>query len=134
VEELLRYVRLGGGAPLARVTTEEVELGGVTIPAGQIVMPLYAAANRDPSVFGDPDRLDVSRAPAAHLAFGAGAHHCVGAQLARLELQEAFRGLLSRLPGLRLAVPTEHVRFKPGKIVRSLRELPVSWDRAGCPR
>jgi cytochrome P450 len=134
VEELLRYVWLGGGAPLARVTTEEVELGGVTIPAGQIVMPLYAAANRDPSVFGDPDRLDVSRAPAAHLAFGAGAHHCVGAQLARLELQEAFRGLLSRLPGLRLAVPTEQVRFKPGKIVRSLRELPVSWDRAGCPR
>jgi hypothetical protein len=49
-------------------------------------------------------------------------------------LQEAFRGLLSRLPGLRLAVPTEQVRFKPGKIVRSLRELPVSWDRAGCPR
>jgi cytochrome P450 len=134
VEELLRYTRLSGGLPLARVTMEEVELGGVTIPAGEVVLPLYSAANRDPSVFSDPDRLDVSRPPAGHLAFGAGAHHCVGAQLARLELQEAFRGLLGRLPGLRLAGPAAELRFKPGKTVRSLRELPVTWDRAGCPR
>jgi len=134
VEELLRYTRLSGGLPLARVTMEEVELGGVTIPAGEVVLPLYSAANRDPSVFSDPDRLDVSRPPAGHLAFGAGAHHCVGAQLARLELQEAFRGLLGRLPGLRLARPAAELRFKPGKTVRSLRELPVTWDRAGCPR
>jgi len=127
VEELLRYVRLGGGLPPARMTTEDVELGGVTIPAGEIVLPLFATANRDPSVFRDPDRFDVSRAPANHLTFGAGVHHCLGAQLARVELQEAFRGLLGRMPGLRLAVPATELQFKPGMAVHSLRELPIRW-------
>ena len=127
VEELLRYVRLGGGLPPARMTTEDVELGGVTIPAGEIVLPLFATANRDPSVFSDPDRFDVSRAPANHLTFGAGVHHCLGAQLARVELQEAFRGLLGRMPGLRLAVPATELQFKPGMAVHSLRELPIRW-------
>jgi cytochrome P450 len=127
VEEFMRYVRLGGGLPPARVTTEEVQLGGVTIPAGEVVMPLFGTANRDPSVFSDPDRFDVSRAPASHLAFGAGVHHCLGAPLARLELQEAFRGLLGRMPGLRLAIPAKELRFTPGMAIHSLRELPVSW-------
>jgi cytochrome P450 len=127
VEELLRYVRLGGGLPPARITTEDVELGGVTIPAGEVVLPLFASANRDPSVFSDPDRFDVSRAPANHLTFGAGVHHCLGAQLARLELQEAMRGLLGRVPGIRLAVPATGLRFKPGMAIRSLRELPIRW-------
>jgi cytochrome P450 len=128
VEELLRYVRLGGLAP-ARVTSEEVQIGDVTIPAGEAVIPLFGTANRDPSVFPDPDRFDVTRAPANHLAFGLGVHHCLGAQLARMELQEAFRGLLGRVPGLRLAVPTDQLRFKHGMAIHSLRELPVSWDR-----
>jgi len=128
VEELLRYVRLGGGLPPARMTTEDVQLGGVTIPAGEVVLPLYATANRDPSVFSDPDRFDVSRVPATHLTFGAGAHHCLGAQLARLELQEAFRGLLGRVPAIRLAVPATKLQFKPGMAVHSLRELPIRWD------
>ena len=127
VEELLRYVRLGGGLPPARMTTEEVELGGVTIPAGEVVLPLFATANRDPSVFSDPDRFDVSRGPASHLTFGAGVHHCLGAQLARLELQEAFRGLLGRVPGIRLAVPATELQFKPGMALYSLRELPIEW-------
>jgi cytochrome P450 len=127
VEELLRYVRLGGLAP-ARVTSEEVRIGDVTIPAGDTVIPLFGTANRDPSVFADPDRFDVTRAPASHLAFGVGVHHCLGAQLARMELQEAFRGLLGRMAGLRLAVPAEQLRFKPGMVVHSLRELPVNWD------
>jgi cytochrome P450 len=130
VEEFMRYVRLGGGLPPARVTTEDVELGGVTIPAGEVVLPMFATANRDPSVFSDPDRLDVSRAPAHHLAFGAGVHHCLGAQLARLELQEAFRGLLGRLPGLRLAVPASELRFQPGMAIHTLSELPVSWGES----
>jgi cytochrome P450 len=129
VEEFMRYVRLGGGAlPPARVTTEDVLLGGVTIPAGEAVLPLFATANRDPSVFSNPDLFDVTRAPMNQLAFGAGAHHCLGAQLARLEMQEAFRGLLSRLPGLRLAVPASELQFKPGMALHTLRELPVSWD------
>jgi cytochrome P450 len=127
VEELLRYVRLGGGIPPARVTTEDVELGGVTIPAGDVVLPFFGTANRDPSVFSDPERFDVSRGPANHLTFGAGVHHCLGAQLARLELQEAFRGLSARVPGIRLAVPAAELRFKPGMAVHSLRELPIRW-------
>jgi cytochrome P450 len=128
VEEFLRYVRLGGLAP-ARVTSEEVQLGNVTIPAGETVIPLFGTANRDPSVFTDPDRFDVTRPPANHLAFGVGPHHCLGAQLARLELQEAFRGLLARVPGLRLAVPPDQLRFKTGMVIHSLLELPVAWDR-----
>jgi cytochrome P450 len=128
VEELLRYVRLGGLVP-ARVTSEDVQIGGVTIPAGETVIPLFGTANRDPSVFTDPDRFDVTRAPANHLGFGIGVHHCLGAQLARMELQEAFRGLLGRLPGLRLAIPAEQLRFKHGMVIHSLCELPVRWDR-----
>jgi cytochrome P450 len=127
VEELLRFSRLGGLAP-TRVTTEDADIGGVTIPAGEEVIPLFASANRDPSVFPDPERFDVSRDAANHLSFGAGVHHCVGAQLARVELQEAFRGLIGRLPGLRLAVPASDLRFKPGMAIHSLRELPVRWD------
>ena len=126
VEELLRYVRLGS-LPPARVTKEDVQLGGVTIPAGETVIPLFGTANRDPSVFTDPDRLNVTRDAASHLTFGAGVHHCLGAQLARVELQEAFRGLIGRLPGLRLAVPASDLEFKPGMAIHSLRELPVLW-------
>jgi cytochrome P450 len=128
VEEFLRYVRLGGGLPLTRVATQDVRLGDVVIAAGEVVLPHYGAANRDPAAFDDPDRFDVCRAPANHLGFGAGTHHCLGAQLARLELQEAFSGLLGRLPRLRLAVPAEDLRFKQGMALHSLRELPVRWD------
>jgi cytochrome P450 len=128
VEELLRFVRLGSGLPPARVAKEDVALGHVTIRAGESVLPLFATANRDPSVFSDADQLDVTRDSARHLAFGAGPHHCLGAQLARLELQEAFRGLLARMPGLRLGVPAQELRFKPGMAVHSLCELPVAWS------
>ena len=127
VEEVLRYTRLGGLLP-ARVTSEDVAIGGVTIPAGEQVIPLFATANQDPSVFADPDRFDVTRDAANHLSFGAGVHHCLGAQLARVELQEAFRGLIGRLPGLRLAVPASELEFKPGMAIHSLRELPVLWS------
>jgi len=127
VEELMRFVQLGEGAGLPRVTTEPVELSGVTIPAGAAVFTSMAAANRDESVFEHPDRLDLTREIAQHLSFGAGAHHCLGAQLARMELQEALSGLLRRLPGLRVAVPDAALRFKAGMIVRSLESLPVTW-------
>jgi len=126
VEELLRCTRLGG-LPPARVTTDDIQLGGVVIPAGELVIPLYSTANRDPSVFTSPDRFDVTREAASHLAFGAGVHYCLGAQLARVELQEAFRGLIGRLPGLRLAIPASDLEFKPGMAIHSLRELPVRW-------
>ena len=126
VEELVRYVRIGV-LPLARVTTEDVELGRVTIPAGEVVLPIIQAANRDSSAFSEPDRLDVSRAPVSHLGFGSGAHHCLGAPLARVELQEALRGLVTRLPGLALAVPLADLRFKPGMALHNLRALPITW-------
>lgn len=127
VEELLRYTRLGSLAP-ARVTREDVQIGGVTIPEGEPVIPLLGTGNRDPSVFTDPDRFDITRDASGHLTFGAGLHHCLGAQLARVELQEALRGLIGRLPGLRLAVPASELQFKPGMAIHSLRELPVLWD------
>jgi cytochrome P450 len=132
VEELLRYVIISGSGfvPLARVTREEVRLGGVTIPAGETVLPSFNVANRDSAAFDDPDRLDVGRAPKIHLGFGAGAHHCLGAQLARMELQEAFRGLLTRLPGLRMTVPMSGLEFRAGQAIASMRELPVTWGDA----
>jgi cytochrome P450 len=128
VEELMRFAQLGqGGAGLPRVTTEEVELGGVRLPAGAAVMPVLNAANRDPDVFDRPDWLDLSRTDNPHLGFGAGVHHCLGAQLARMELQEALRGLLGRMPDLRVTVPDSELRFKSGMILRSLEALPVTW-------
>jgi cytochrome P450 len=132
VEELVRYVIIAGSGfvPLARVTREEVCLGGVTIPAGETVLPAFHVANRDPAAFNDPDRLDVGRAPRTHLGFGAGAHHCLGAQLARMELQEALRGLLTRLPGLRMTVPMSGLEFRAGQSIASMHELPVTWDGA----
>jgi cytochrome P450 len=128
VEELVRYVRIGV-LPLARVTTEDVDLGGVTIPAGETVLPIIQAANRDPLTFSEPDRFDVSRPPAGHLGFGSGPHHCLGAQLARVELQEALRGLVTRLPGLALAVPAADLRFKPGMAIHNLCALPITWTQ-----
>jgi cytochrome P450 len=128
VEELMRFAQLGAvGAGLPRVTTEEVELSGVRIPAGAAVIPVMTAANRDPAVVAEPDRLDVSRPQTTHLGFGAGVHHCLGAQLARMELQEALRGLLGRLPRMELVTPVDELSFKDGMVVRSLRALPVRW-------
>ncbi len=98
VEEALRYtspVQL-----LFRQTLREVKLGGVTLPAGAIVLPSYAAANRDPARFPDPDRFDVRRNAQGHLAFGLGIHFCLGAGLARLEARVVFEGLVSRLEKL----------------------------------
>jgi cytochrome P450 len=129
VEELMRFVQLGNGVTsLPRVTTEDVELGGVSIPAGSVVLPGLAIANRDPQLYSETaDALDVGRPDVSHLSFGAGVHHCLGAQLARMELQEALRGLLTRLPGLQIAVPDADLRFKQGMIVRSVESLPVTW-------
>jgi len=135
VEELLRYVLIGSGdLPPGRVATEDVRFSDVTVMAGDLVWPLLDIANRDPAVFSNPDRLDVGRPVRAHFAFGDGAHHCLGAQLARAELQEAFRGLLTRLPGLRLAVPVEELRYKERMVINSLYELPVTWDEASAKR
>jgi cytochrome P450 family 142 subfamily A polypeptide 1 len=87
---------------MARTATRDVELRGETIPAGEKVLLLYPSANRDAAVFPDPFRFDVGRTPNEHVAFGYGAHFCLGASLARLELRVFFEELLERLPSLRL--------------------------------
>src|SRR5262249_2174822 len=107
VEELLRYVRLVE-ANLSRVATEDVRLSAGGIPAGATGLPVAPTANRAPEVFAHADRFDIDRPDVgAHIAFGHGAHHCLGAALARLELHAALTGLVTRLPGLRVPVPAE---------------------------
>jgi cytochrome P450 len=93
-----------------------------------MVLLSIAAADRDPRRFPDPDRLDVDAVDPGHLAFGHGMHYCLGAPLARLEGQIAFPALLARLPGLALAARPEELRWTGGGVLRSLRELPVTFD------
>ena len=127
VEELMRYVPLGVSAGFARYATEDLELGGVLIRAGEPVIAAMASANRDATVFDDPDRLDITRGAGPHLGFGHGVHHCIGAQLARMELQVALGTLLARLPELDLAADEKELEWKSGLLVRGLRALPVTW-------
>ena len=126
VEELLRFTAAVPHATF-RVATEPVDLGGVTVPAGQQVLVGLGAANRDPSVFVDPDRLDITRPARRHLAFGHGPHHCLGAPLARLEAAVALGRLLDRFPNLRLAVARDELAWSRGDglVLRGLAELPV---------
>ncbi|MBF9072605.1 cytochrome P450 family protein [Streptacidiphilus fuscans] len=127
IEELARY---DGPAPLAirRFPTRDVEIGGTRIGAGETVMLSLAAANRDPARFPEPDRLDLQRSTGGHVALGRGAHYCLGAPLARLELQIAVDTVVRGLPGLRLSVPRDDVRFRPSIRTRGLTALPVAFD------
>ncbi len=127
VEELLRYSRLFPSAEV-RVTTEPVELEGVQVGAGEPVLPVIVAANRDPGVYPDPGRFDITReGPAAQVAFGHGPHFCLGAQLARREMRVAIGSVVKRHPGLRLAVDESELAYVPELVFRGLRELPVTW-------
>ncbi|MEU6072884.1 cytochrome P450 [Micromonospora sp. NPDC047074] len=127
VEELMRFIPLGASSAFARYALEDVELGGVLVRAGEPVVVSIASANRDETVFAEPDRLDVARQANPHLGFGHGVHHCVGAQLARMELQVVLETLIARVPGLRLAVPESELTWKSGLLVRGLVAMPVSW-------
>ncbi|MEV7031840.1 cytochrome P450 [Streptomyces sp. NPDC093272] len=126
VEELLRY---DGPVPLAirRFPTEDVTIGGVAVPAGETVLLSLAAAHRDPRRFPEPDRLDLGRDGAGHLALGHGIHYCIGAPLARLEAEIALTALLDRLPGLALDVPVDALRHRPSMRTRGLLALPVRF-------
>ncbi|SFJ85479.1 Cytochrome P450 [Amycolatopsis sacchari] len=128
VEELMRYVPLGIGAGIARYALEDVELGGVTVRAGEAVLPALASANRDESVFTEPDRLDLLRQEGTHIGFGYGVHHCLGAPLARMELQVALDTLLRRLPGLRFAGTEDGVEWKEGLSTRGPERMLLTWD------
>ncbi|MFE9652070.1 cytochrome P450 [Micromonospora sp. NPDC006431] len=127
VEELMRFIPLGATAAFARYATEDVELGGVLVRAGEPVVVSIPSANRDGTVFPDADRLDLAREVNPHLGFGHGVHHCLGAQLARMELRVVLETLLDRAPGLRLAVPEEELTWKSGLLVRGLVAMPVGW-------
>ncbi|RGC69185.1 Cytochrome P450 107B1 [Micromonospora sp. MW-13] len=125
IEELLR---LNGPVTrgVARFTKEEVEFGGVRIPAGEMVVVSLAAANRDPAQFPRPEVVDLARNRNPHLSFGHGMHHCLGQALARQQATIALGTVLRRLPDLALAKPLEEVRRWPG-MLRGLDELPVSF-------
>ncbi|WDM17073.1 cytochrome P450 [Streptomyces lavenduligriseus] len=124
IEELARY---DGPVPLAirRFPTEDIVIGGVTVPAGETVLLSLAAAHRDPRRFPDPDRLDIGRDAGGHLALGHGIHYCLGAPLARMETGIALTGLFDRFPGLSLAVPPHDLRRRPSMRSRGLLALPV---------
>jgi len=127
VEELTRFVPLGASAAFARIATEDLELGGQLVRKGESVVTTIASANRDEAVFDRPDEINLTREQNPHVGFGYGVHHCLGAPLARLELQLAVGTLVRRLPGLRLAVPADDVAWRVDRLVRGVRELPVAW-------
>lgn len=127
VEELLRYAPLEANGASPRYATVDVVLSGTRIPAGAPVVAATVAANRDPRVFADPHRLDLARDPNPHLGFGHGAHFCLGAPLARLELRVALDVLVASLPGLRLGA--ESPRWKTGMLVRGPASLTLDAGR-----
>lgn len=128
VEELLRYVDIIMSLP--RTTTEDIEIEGQTVSKGDLLMFSSEAGNRDPKVFTDPDRLEFHRDASKHLTFGHGIHTCLGAPLARLELQIVFGSLIERLPGLRLAEDADKPGLKNDARIFGVHELLVDWDRS----
>ncbi|MFE9643531.1 cytochrome P450 [Streptomyces sp. NPDC006365] len=126
IEEMLRY-----DGPVEtctdRLALEDVDMGGVTIPAGSTVLITMADADRDPERFKEPDRFDIRRDSRGHIAFGHGLHHCLGAPLARLEGRIAFRTLLERCPDLAPDADESELPWTPGLLIRGVRKLPVRW-------
>jgi cytochrome P450 len=128
VEELIRY-----DSPLQlfeRTATKDVTICGYPVPAGDKIAVLLGAAGRDPHVFSQPDRLDISRAPNAHLGFGAGIHYCPGAPLARIEAQATLLALCRQLPSLELAGQAE---YRPQFVIRGLKDLAVTVPAGHTP-
>jgi cytochrome P450 len=112
---------------MLRYVTEDVDVGGVTIPRGASVIPSLECANHDPAAFPDPGRLDLTRAANHQLTFSFGRHFCVGAPLARVELHLALDGLLRRFPDLRLAVPVDRLRRREDPFTQGFVDVPVAW-------
>jgi cytochrome P450 len=125
IEELMRYLSIVH-AQVDRIATEDLILGGQQIHTGDRLLMNLPAGNWDPEFVDSPDALDIARNARGHLAFGYGTHQCIGANLARVEMQVAFATLARRLPGLQLAVPPDELRFKEADIY-GMKELPVTW-------
>jgi cytochrome P450 family 142 subfamily A polypeptide 1 len=126
VEEMLRWV-----SPIknmARTATRDVELAGASIRQGQELLLLYPSANRDDAVFDDPEAFDITRSPNPHLAFGFGAHFCLGNQLARLEMRVMVERLLDRLPDLRLSVERAALPRRAANFISGIEEMPVEFS------
>jgi cytochrome P450 PksS len=128
VEELLRYSSPVDMAT-ERFAREDITIEGVTIRRGDMVFAVVGSANRDERQFPNADTIDITREPNKHLAFGLGNHFCLGAPLARLEGEIAISTLLRRVPDLRLAVPTDKLRWRSGLLLRGLESLPVSFGK-----
>jgi cytochrome P450 len=129
VEELLRYTNAVESS-LLRITTEDVDISGVTIPAGSAVLPAIPAANHDPARFDCPETIDFARSTTGHLTFGHGMHRCLGAPISRLMLNVIVPELFRRIPDLRLAVPAHELRWLPDRLLTGYESIPVTWSRA----
>ena len=126
IEELLRWLSIVQTA-IPRITTTDVDIAGVTIPAGKLVFPSMPSGNRDPEFIDRPEVLDIRRGAPGHLAFGHGVHHCLGAPLARMEMRIAFPALMRRFPNLALAEDFDDVAFRTWNFIYGLKSLEVSW-------
>jgi cytochrome P450 len=127
VEEILRYQPQGHFA-FPQIATEDTEIRGVKIRSGELVFAPSYGANRDERQFPNAETFDIERKPNAHLSFGYGSHFCIGAPLARVELEIAYRSLLQRFRGLAPAIPLDQMRWRRGEVVGALEELPVTWE------
>lgn len=125
IEEMIRYD--GSVQFTGRQAMADIEIGGHRIRAGDFVMLLFGAANRDPARFERPDEFDITRSDNKHLGFGHGIHYCLGAPLARLEAQVAFATLLKRLPNVKLAVDSDQLEWRDNFSVRGLIALPLQF-------
>ena len=112
---------------ITRIAAEDVELRDKVLKKEDRIRWFISSANRDPRKFPDPDKFDITRWPNAHVAFGAGIHHCLGATLVRVEGQEAFKALAERFPALHVD-PNETLEYQPSITFRSLKSLPVTWN------
>jgi cytochrome P450 len=126
VEEILRTA-VSGGDWVPRYARCDVSIAGVTVQAGEAVLLAHGVADHDERAFADPDEFDITRAPNPHLAFGHGGRYCLGAPLARIELQAVFARLIPRFPTLRLAVPLDRVQVRSDLLTGGITELPVTW-------
>jgi cytochrome P450 len=118
--------RFDGSVPRSwRIAKREITLSGATIPAGDLVLPILAAANRDPEVFGDPDQFLPERDSRKHLAYGKGVHVCLGAPLARIEAQEIIASLLKKFSQIELAQAPDQMEWREDLALRGLLSLPV---------
>ncbi|MGA8118146.1 MAG: cytochrome P450 [Actinocatenispora sp.] len=127
VEELLRLNPPSSNLSNVRVATEDIEVAGTVIPSGSGVIPCFTSANRDERQFEEPERFDILRRGPGHIALGHGPHFCLGAALARVEIQEALRALVTRFPTLRLADTSGEVPWRESMFGVEIKKLPVVW-------